>query len=129
MTNRIEMPWDFTTTPEPGSGVPNEPTPEGRELGAHFARWADEAEAEQRKQFPDMLPRCNECAFRAGTRPNGCPGTLMDALKCLMELTPFYCHKGVKDGEEPTRLCTGYMVLLSGRADAQQPVAAEGETL
>lgn len=111
-----KVPWDFSEKPDPATSVPNEPTPEGRRLGAALARLADEAEVEQRQQFPGMLPRCNDCAFRAGTHPNGCEETLSDAIKCAVEGRPFYCHKGTRDGEEaPKRLCSGWMVVCTGR--------------
>lgn len=48
--------------------------------------------------------RCASCAFRLGTVPNGCPQTQMDALKAVMEQTPFACHM------DPThqKLCHGW---------------------
>lgn len=109
-------PWDYSTAPDPATAVPNMPTKAGRQLGELLAKLADEAEAEQQRDFPDMIPRCNDCAFRAGTRPNGCEETLMDAIKCAVEARPFYCHKGTQDGAKaPTRLCSGAMVLYQGK--------------
>lgn len=109
-------PWDYSTAPDPATAVPNMPTEAGRQLGELLAKLADEAEAEQQRDFPDMIPRCNDCAFRAGTRPNGCEETLMDAIKCAVEARPFYCHKGTQDGAMvPTRLCSGAMVLYQGK--------------
>jgi hypothetical protein len=95
------MPWEFSRPAEPGKGVPNLPTPEGRELGAGLAHFAVQAAA----RYPDLPPPCQECALRAGTDANGMPSTLMDVLKCLMEGEPFFCHLG----EEP--VCRGYAVL------------------
>lgn len=111
----VVAPWDYSTAPDPATAVENMPTEAGRKLGALVAKLADEAEADQRRDFPNMLPRCNDCAFRAGTRPNGCEETLMDAIKCAVEARPFYCHKGTQDGAKaPSRLCSGAMVLYQG---------------
>jgi hypothetical protein len=75
-----------------------------------MARFADQAEPEVRLKEPAFPVRCGTCAFRAGTIPNGCAGTLMDALKCVVERTPFYCHerKG-EDGSEA--FCIGWAML------------------
>jgi hypothetical protein len=75
----------------------NEPTRLGWEMGWHLARFANAA-----KLQPE---RCITCAFRSGTYANGCETTVMDALKCVMEGVPFYCH------EESTSLCGGYVAL------------------
>jgi len=85
------------------SMVPNRPTPEGRMLGTQLARLADEAEAESITRFPDTRVRCRTCAFRAGTIPNGCLATVMDALKCVMEDIQFSCH------EHTSEPCMGWM--------------------
>lgn len=85
---------------------PNLPTSEGRALGTELARLCD-GEARSRPEEPD---RCRTCAFRAGTAPNGCVPTLMDALKCAMEGVPFYCHESPCG--EPTRLCAGWRLML-----------------
>lgn len=90
--------------------IPNRPTPEGRAIGEHLARWADAADSEQRKQFPKMAERCVTCAFRKGTIPNGCPETVMDALKCVIEGVDFMCHHSPKDDREP---CMGWLLLVS----------------
>lgn len=111
----MKAPWDFSREPDPATAKINLPTPDGEALGRQLARWYDQAEPAQLAAFPGMLPRCNECAFKAGTLPNGCPETVMDALKCVLEDVPFYCHKGLKEGEAPTRLCTGFMVLMSSK--------------
>lgn len=73
--------------------VPNRPTPEGRMVGRELARLADQAEAESLKKFPKSRVRCRTCAFRAGTIPNGCVSTVMDAMKCVMEQKEFLCHE------------------------------------
>jgi len=107
----VRVPWDFSTpADDDADAVPNLPTHEGRLLGAELARLADVEEARLRERFPRHQHRCGDCAFRAGTDPNGCPETLMDAVKALVEGVPFYCHKG-PDGE-PKRLCAGYAILV-----------------
>lgn len=113
MTTQRRVPWDFSTPCAEGEGHPNVPTDQGRELGAELARLTDVAEADQLKTFPDQLPRCDDCAFRAGTAPNGCSETLMDAIKCVVEMSPFYCHKGVAADGEPKHMCRGYLLLIS----------------
>jgi hypothetical protein len=108
----VRVPWEFSSPPESAeAAVPNLPTPEGRALGVELARLADAQEPVHRERFPNMRPRCHDCAFRAGTLPNGCVETLMDAVKALAEAKPFYCHHGFSDGE-PTRLCAGYALLV-----------------
>ena len=80
----------------------NRPTPEGRALGEQMARLISEPIMQIALQGePDA--RCSSCAFRQGTIPNGCPETQMDALKCVMEGTPFYCHM-----KEPRETCHGW---------------------
>ena len=113
---RPVCPWDFSIPDTPDTGVPNLPSPQGAELGRELARLTDAAEAEALAQFPNQLPRCDDCAFRLGTPPNRSTATLMDALKCVVEGVPFYCHKGVDEdkGRGPTRLCGGW-VSLAGK--------------
>lgn len=85
---------------------PNLPTPEGRELGAHLVRLVEPDIAKLVEQGVADL-RCTTCAFRAGTMPNGCPTTVMDALKCAMEGVPFYCHeRKLPNGERD--FCAGW---------------------
>ena len=89
-------------------------TPEGQALGAQMARLAAKAIAEQRKQFPKMKDPCATCAFRAGTIPNGCPQTAMDAMKCLVEGVPFMCHHGTKDeAGNFNEMCVGWFASYS----------------
>lgn len=102
----------------------NEPEFAGYELGFHLARFADTA--------PQIAERCFTCAFRQGTDPNGCVTTVMDAMKCVMEGVPFYCH------ERPTKLCGGYVVLRAENterhrtfwpfSDEIEPVASPSST-
>jgi hypothetical protein len=84
----------------------NEPTPEGIALGAQLARLCDGESPAFEAAHPEVKARCGTCAFRAGTLPNGCAVTLLDALKCSMEGVPFMCH-------EDLRLCTGYLLMKS----------------
>lgn len=91
----------------------NVPTPEGRELGKHLARFFAIEQPKVEAQFPGSTERCKSCAFREGTFPNGCPETVVDALNCTMSGQPFYCHVGLKDGR-PTKLCAGWAVLQGG---------------
>lgn len=78
-------------------------TLEGRELGVELARLCDvEAGRQQLKR-----ERCGTCAFRHGDHiANGSLETLMDALKCVMERTIFWCH-------EVDRPCVGWRLLVS----------------
>lgn len=107
-----KAPWDYSKAPAEGEGFENEPDELGITLGVELARLCDIEEARQRKDFPDQLPRCDDCAFRNGTKPNGCSETLMDAIKCVVELAPFYCHKGLSDGH-PKHICRGWWLLIS----------------
>ena len=85
----------------------NVATPEGRELGRHMARFADQELAGK----PDN--RCDTCAFRAGDHlANGSPATQMDALKCVIEGIPFMCH-------EHDRACAGWAALWSPKGEAR----------
>ena len=102
MTTRT-MPWQHI---EGGDDpvrypVPNLPTPEGRELGAGLARLSD---AEYARTGSDN--RCETCAFRLGNHPaNGSAASLMSAVKCIAERTPFYCH-------ETERPCGGWVAAV-----------------
>lgn len=61
------------------------------EAGYHVARLANAAVAALEAQGePDA--RCKTCAFSHGTVPNHCADTLSDAIKCVVEAEPFYCH-------------------------------------
>lgn len=106
----------------------NLPTPEGRELGANLARFADTAERKLRatmaaRNIDRPIPeRCQSCAFRAGTTPNGCPSTVMDALKCLMEGDVFLCHASPQgDDGEHIGVCAGFQLLGGGEGRSGQP--------
>lgn len=89
--------------------VRNRPTADGREMGAILAKWADDAEPAARLRIPDLLPRCNSCAFRAGPHTaNGSPETQMDVLKCVMEGREFECHEPARVGH----LCSGWAMMM-----------------
>ncbi len=119
-----KAPWEFSEAPASvEESVPNVPTPEGRLLGAQLARLCDIEEARVRERFPQHHLRCNDCAFRLGTDPNGCPETLMDAVKGLVELVPFYCHKNFDVDGKPTKLCAGYAILCGSDAPFAKFVA------
>lgn len=98
--------------------VPNRPSPEGRLIGEQLARMTDNAEPAILRRFAGHPQRCTSCAFRAGTVPNGCLETVMDALKATMECEPFYCHqpKPGPDGE-PTTVCAGWAIAISSIKD------------
>jgi hypothetical protein len=108
------VPWDFSKAPAPGEPtIPTPASPEGAALGEQIARLCDVEERKQLARFPDQQPRCVDCAARKGTLPNQSAETLMDFVKCVVEGVPFYCHKGMRDDEEPRRICAGWMVLAS----------------
>lgn len=66
-------------------------TPEGMALGEQIVALTEPGIRRlAREGEPDQ--RCASCAFRAGTVPNGCPQTGMDAIKAVMEGVVFTCH-------------------------------------
>ena len=72
--------------------IRNHPTPEGREMGAHLARWT-EAALPKLAAMGQEDDRCKTCAFREGTVPNRCIDTVADAMKCVVEGEHmFLCH-------------------------------------
>lgn len=98
--------------------TPNRPSTEGRLLGEQLARLTDKAELEALARFPNHARRCKSCAFVAGTLPNGCLPTVMDALKCVIDGTPFHCHQQFDDNGTPTDLCAGW-AMASMAADSK----------
>ena len=83
--------------------IPNRTTPEGRELGQMLGGFCDQELAGKNDS------RCRTCAFRAGNHlANGSPETLMGALKCAMEGTPFWCH-------EHDRACAGWAAMRTAK--------------
>lgn len=106
--------------------IRNRPTPEGRELGRLIAGMTDKAMAEAQAAHPGQLPeRCKTCAFRGGTEPNGCPTTVMDAFKSVMERTPFYCHSVTAEiADTEQGLCAGWaasVLALKGDGPLEMP--------
>ena len=93
----------------------NRPTDEGRQLGQELARFSAQ-DVVRLAALGIEDTRCASCAFRFGTVPNGCPSTLMDALKCTMEGEPFYCHTAPACQAAP--LCQGY-VMARGSLNGQ----------
>ena len=88
-------------------------TREGRMIGAELVRLTAKAMVELKAQ-DEPGECCESCAFRAGTVPNGCQQTQMDALKCVLEGHPFLCH------QDPQRntMCHGWFAAryaLNGR--------------
>ncbi|MCW3657561.1 hypothetical protein K6L27_05185 [Burkholderia cenocepacia] len=104
--------------------IPNRPSAEGRQLGEQLARIADCAESAVRRQFPNHARRCASCAFSAGTVPNGCAPTVMDATKCLVESVPFMCHQKFDECGEPTELCAGWAIASTAIDDRLRAVLA-----
>lgn len=100
-----------------------ERTPEGIALGKQLARLCDLEEVKVRARFPKHAKRCQSCAFRAGTLPNGDPVTLMDATKCLIEAVPFMCHQYFDKDGNPRDLCAGYAILAMVGAKLKPMVA------
>lgn len=87
---------------------------EGRELGAKLAQFCDESEPAARLKFPELPPRCNSCAFRAGPHlANASAYTQMDVLKCLVEGHEFYCHEPAREGH----LCSGWAMMMLAKGD------------
>lgn len=80
---------------------PNQRTPDGIALGEQMARLCDKEITGK----PDN--RCGTCAFRRGDHlANGSPETLMSAIKCVLERTPFPCHEHGTD-----RPCAGWLAM------------------
>lgn len=98
--------------------VPNVPTKLGVEAGSHLARLIATEIEKMRQASPDFVPPCDECAFVAGTAPNGCPDTVIRAFQSVVFRDPFYCHKGVDEHAEPKRLCSGYVAATEGDSKA-----------
>ena len=81
-------------------------TSESEELGRGIARMTEPCVQKLASQDePDE--RCVTCAFRAGTPPNRCADTLLDAVKCVVEHEPFYCH--VNKGA----ICHGWFAVVA----------------
>lgn len=75
----------------------NRVTPEGRAMGEQLARLTERS-IQRLAADGEEDGRCKSCAFRAGTVPNGCLQTQMDALKAVIEDVPFLCHQAHSNG-------------------------------
>lgn len=82
--------------------IPNRPSPLGIEAGVELARLTETT------HHPALMDRCNSCAFRAGTIPNGCAETVNAAIECLQTGETFYCHQ-IPNGAEPSKPCAGWL--------------------
>ncbi|WP_312531681.1 hypothetical protein [Comamonas sp.] len=93
----------------------NRVSPEGRMLGAQLVRLVEPViKALEAQGEPDE--RCNSCAFRAGTVPNGCMQSMADAVKATLEQTPFLCHVDrLADGSH--KACSGWLAAIWATGD------------
>lgn len=99
-------------------------SPEGRAIGSQLVRLVEPV-IKHLEAHGDSDERCKSCAFRAGTVPNGCLQTMMDAVKAMSEQKPFYCHvERYVDGTN--KLCAGWLATQWGAAD-HEPVACSWE--
>lgn len=90
-------------------------TPRGRAMGEQLVRKIKPV-IEHLVDAGEPDERCKSCAFRAGTVPNGCLQTQLDALKAVLEQTPFACHAAHhKDGTP--KLCAGWLASQWGAID------------
>jgi hypothetical protein len=101
--------------------VPNRPTPEGYELGAVLAKLSDRGERILLAEDGEAPHCCASCAFKAGTFPNGCPETVLDALKCAAEGHRFTCHHS-----KPLDSAKGYSEPCAGWVRSRVTVARMG---
>ena len=110
----MKTPWEFGETDAEliasGEGTPNLPSRSGAEVGVNVAEIAERGKEKLAASGLALGRRCDDCAFTKGTRPNQSTATLADAVKCVVESVPFYCHKGDLPG---TRLCGGYTDALA----------------
>lgn len=80
-------------------------SPEGKAMGEFMARVTAPIIASL-AQEGEPGECCKTCAFRLGTVPNGCVQTQLDALKCVMEGIPFFCHQ--RENGKITNVCHGW---------------------
>lgn len=91
-------------------------SPEGAEIGRKMAQFCDDAEPKARLRCPELPPRCNSCAFRAGRHlANASPATQMDALKCVVEGIEFRCHEPGREGAP----CSGWAMFMLARDEGE----------
>jgi hypothetical protein len=106
--------------------VRNRPSANGYALGEHLDRFCEQEIAKYRDGGLAVPRRCNTCAFRKGTAPNGCVPTVMDARKCALEGVPFLCHEHRRQDEPP--LCAGWLLLAKREDEAVAPWPFTKET-
>lgn len=104
--------WDSSL----GDGplAPNEPCESGRALGAEMARLMTPQRERIMAENPGCRDMCHDCAFRAGSIPNGCLATVADALKCTLTSEEFNCHHGTD------RICAGYLFAMNQVPESTQ---------
>lgn len=96
--------------------IRNTRSPEGATLWQIMAKWCDDAEPKARLRMPELPPRCNSCALRAGIHiANQSPATQMDVLKCIIEGVEFHCHEPAREGH----LCSGWSMFMLAKDDAE----------
>lgn len=98
-------------------------TPDGAALGRHMVRLFVEPVLPLLAAESDPDTRCSSCAFRVGTTPNGCEQTVMDAMKCVLEAKPFYCHSHQDANGRYDVLCHGWVASQIAR-DGAPPIKA-----
>ncbi len=93
-------------------------SPEGKAMGKQLARLAD-TEWAALARSGEADDRCKTCAFRAGTVPNGCLQTQMDAFKAVAEDIPFMCHCELNANGRATKICGGWFAVrrIAARAE------------
>lgn len=81
----------------------------------------DDGAAEAGRQMVEFLwsseECCDSCAYRAGTIPNQCAGTIMDALGCAASGEPFYCHN-------TGQICEGWKATQKKKPAKENPCVA-----
>lgn len=69
-----------------------------------------------------VLPRCDGCAFTAGTEANESQITRLKSTLCAQIAEPFYCHQNAVDDTLPE----GEEMLCRGWAEAVQTLYRKG---
>lgn len=91
----------------------NRTTAEGRAAGFHLARLTDiEVGKLMSSGEWHQDERCASCALRMGTVPNGCPQTILDVTKCVLEKKTFNCHVARGDCPAGTHPCMGWFAAM-----------------
>ena len=92
-------------------------SPEGKAIGAMLVRMVEPAVAALALEG-EQDERCKSCAFRAGTVPNGCLQTQLDACKSVLEQRPFMCHVNkYRDGTH--QICHGWFAATWSRGSVE----------